>query len=80
MIESKEITDAEEKRLLKEWFETVRFDNEYEGGLPPLEIEEDDEESRTFVYIPETVHPALSDVDFDILMEELRRRDPDNPF
>lgn len=39
------ISPAEEKALLREWFETVQFD-EYSEGIPPLDPERDDEESR----------------------------------
>lgn len=78
MIESETITQAEEKRLLQEWFDTTAFpDSNYaEGELPPLEPEDDDEESRALGVKPD----PLKNVDFTDLMEELRRRDPDNPF
>jgi hypothetical protein len=69
MIESKTITAEEEKALLQEWFETVRFDEEFDE-LPALEPEKDDEESRS----------VLESIEFDDLLEELRKRDPENPF
>jgi len=45
MYEAPVITAAEEKDLLQEWFDTVHFDVE-DPGIPPLDPENDDEESR----------------------------------
>lgn len=76
-------TAAREKELLKQWFETVAFDEESEG-IPPLEPEDDDEppEPKQKRSEPEAEpqNLTLSDVDMDDLMEELRKRDPENPF
>lgn len=69
-MEVKVISPAEEKDLLDEWFATVEFIPASEG-IPELEPEDDDEE-------PES--RDLSTVDMDELMEELRARDPKNPF
>lgn len=73
MIEAKTISDKEEKELLQEWFDTVQFDKPSKG-IPPLEDEVDDEErSRRMLSL-------LQSADFDELLKELRKRDPDNPF
>lgn len=40
------MTAAEEKALLSGWFDTVQFDVDY-AGIPPMEDEDDDEESRS---------------------------------
>lgn len=71
MYEAHTFSAEEEAALLKEWFETVHFDEE-SVGIPPLENERDDEERSATV--------DLFTVDFDDLMAELRARDPDNPF
>jgi hypothetical protein len=87
MYEAEVITAAEEKALLQNWFDTVHFDVEDEG-IPALDPEEDDE-GRALVsddveyredFLPDYEDEDLSTVDFDDLMEELRRREPDNPF
>ncbi len=77
MIDAEEISVDREKALLAEWFDTVQFDNPSEG-LPELEPERDDEE-RSLRPVDVNMDD-LSKVDFDILMQELRKRDPSNPF
>jgi hypothetical protein len=77
VIVVEEMSAAREKELLKQWFETVQFDEESEG-IPPLDDEEDDEERS--ISIPQAEERGLSKVDFEELMAELRKRDPDNPF
>jgi hypothetical protein len=72
MYEAPVVTAAEEKDLLQEWFDTVHFDVE-DPGIPPLDPEADDEESRSQQSIAEAL-------DMNTLMEELRKRDPENPF
>lgn len=74
MIRAKTIDAAEEKELLQEWFDTVQFDEESEG-LPKLEDEVDDEERSASIK-----GSRFDDVDMDELLEELRKRDPENPF
>jgi len=77
MYEAHTFSREEEEALLQEWFETVHFDIESEG-IPPLDPERDDEERSTL--IPDAEPRDLSNVDMDELMEELRKRDPENPF
>lgn len=77
MIEADEITVDREKALLAEWFETVAFDEESEG-IPPLEPERDDEGRSLRPFDADM--DDLSKVDFDVLMAELRKREPNNPF
>ena len=72
MYEAHTFTREEEEALLSEWFETVQFDEESEG-VPALENERDDEE-------PQSRSVELSGIDMDVLMTELRKREPDNPF
>ena len=129
MIVAKTISAAEEKKLLQGWFDTVQFDITSDG-IPELDPEEDDEESRMAAHAimawfekPNTPVPdvnerawdfvdyskigmqrnaaitymlteadfqksindesntkVLDNVDTDTLLEELRKRDPDNPF
>jgi hypothetical protein len=72
MIVAKTIDAAREKALLKEWFDTVQWDEESEG-IPPLEDEEDDE-GRSIV--PESV--GLSNRKADDLAK--RTKQPDGGF
>ena len=78
MYEAHTFTRDEEQALLQEWFETVHWDEESEG-VPELDPEIDDEEPQSRSVEPVLVED-LSTVDFDKLMAELRKRDPDNPF
>jgi hypothetical protein len=78
MYEAHVFTTEEETALLQEWFDTVHFDVESEG-IPELKPERDDEESRSAEPVKEKVYD-LATADFDDLMAELRKRDPDNPF
>lgn len=78
MYEAHVFTAEEEAALLQEWFETVHFDVESKG-IPELDPERDDEESESRSAEPEKVYD-LSTADFNDLMAELRKRDPDNPF
>jgi hypothetical protein len=78
MYEAHVFTAEEEQALLQEWFDTVHFDVEDEG-IPELDPEVDDEESRGFAF--ELAEKSILDsLPFDDLMTELRKRDPDNPF
>lgn len=77
MYEAHTFTRDEEQALLQEWFDTVHFDIESDG-IPPLDKERDDEERSTLII--EAEPRDISTVDFDDLMEELRKRDPKNPF
>jgi hypothetical protein len=77
VYEAPVISAQEEKDLLQEWFDTVHFDVE-DTGIPALDPEDDDEEPESRSQVIDT--RDLSTVDMDILMEELRKRDPDNPF
>lgn len=70
MYEAHTFTAEEEAALLQEWFDTVHFDQESEG-IPELDPERDDEGRSVF---------SIEDVEFDDLMAELRKREPDNPF
>lgn len=82
MIEIEPMSAEEEAALLQEWFETTHFDVESEG-IPELDPEDDDEEpeSRNDEIEEYVAPPAdLSTLDFEALMEELRNREPDNPF
>ena len=81
MIEIEPMSAEEESALLQEWFETVQFDHPSEG-IPELDPEDDDEEPESRNTPVEEYKPVadLSTVDMDTLMEELRNRDPDNPF
>jgi hypothetical protein len=72
MYEAHVFTAEEEQALLQEWFDTVHFDVEDEG-IPELDPELDDEEPQSRSVDPSTL-------EFDDLMAELRKRDPDNPF
>jgi hypothetical protein len=72
MYEAHVFTRDEEEALLQEWFETVHFDEESKG-IPELDPEVDDEEPQSRSADPSTL-------DFEDLMAELRKRDPDNPF
>lgn len=72
MYEAHTFTASEEAALLKEWFDTVGWDEE-SPGIPALASEVDDEEPQS-----RSVDP--SELDFDVLMAELRKRDPENPF
>jgi hypothetical protein len=72
MYEAHVFTAEEEQALLQEWFDTVHFDVEDEG-IPELDPELDDEEPQSRSADPSTL-------EFDDLMAELRKRDPDNPF
>jgi hypothetical protein len=74
MIVVKTISPAAEKKLLAQWFEMVDFDENSEG-IPALEPEDDDEPSTL-----DESRDMLSDVDTDRLLNELRKRDPSNPF
>lgn len=76
MYEAHVFTTEEETDLLQEWFDTVHFDIESEG-IPPLDPERDDEEPQSR---SQPIEEGLSKVDFDELMAELRKRDPENPF
>ncbi len=78
MIEAATISPEEEQRILDEWFATVQFDESSEG-IPKLEKENDDE-SRSLATEVEQRELTPSDLSFDELMAELRKRDPDNPF
>lgn len=76
MYEAPVISAQEEKDLLQQWFDTVHFDVEDEG-IPALDPEDDDEEPEAR---SQKIERALSTLEFDDLMEELRKRDPENPF
>ena len=78
MYEAHTFTREEEEALLQEWFETVHFDEESEG-IPELDNERDDE-GRSVTVKVEYREKDISTVDMDELLEELRKRDPDNPF
>jgi hypothetical protein len=78
MYEAPVVTAAEEKDLLQEWFDTVHFDVE-DTGIPALDPEDDDEESRSFAF-QLAEKSVLDSLPMDDLMEELRKRDPENPF
>lgn len=77
MHEATVYTAEQEADLLQYWFDTVSFDQE-SPDLPPLSPERDDEE-RSANPVTEP-NPGLSKVEFDDLMAELRKRDPENPF
>lgn len=72
MYEAHTFTREEEDALLQEWFDTVHFDVE-DQGIPELDPEVDDEEPQSRSVDPSTL-------DFEDLMAELRKREPDNPF
>jgi hypothetical protein len=78
MYEAHVFTREEEKALLQQWFDTVQFDVE-DAGIPALDPEVDDEEPQSRSVDPVPVED-LSTVDFEKLMTELRKRDPENPF
>lgn len=78
MIESKTITAEQEKALLEEWFETVDFPDADFNGLPELEPEKDDEEPQTVTTAAK--RSSVNEMDTAVLLEELRKRDPSNPF
>jgi len=72
IYEAHTFTAKEEADLLAEWFATVNWDEESQG-IPELDPEVDDEEPQSRSADPSTL-------DFDDLMAELRKRDPENPF
>ncbi len=78
MYEAHTFTRSEEEALLQEWFDTVHFDEESEG-IPELDNERDDE-GRSIAVKVEYKEKDISTVEFDELMAELRKRDPENPF
>lgn len=78
MYEAHTFTREEESALLQEWFETTHWDEESEG-IPELENERDDEGRSVEIQV-EIREKDISTVDFDDLMTELRKRDPENPF
>ena len=78
MYEAHTFTREEEQALLQEWFDTVHFDEESEG-IPELDNEHDDE-GRSVTVKVEYREKDISTVDMGELLEELRKRDPDNPF
>ena len=79
MYEAHTFTAEEEQALLQEWFETVHFDEESEG-IPELDPERDDEGRSVTESTEEHRENDISNVEFEVLMAELRKRDPENPF
>lgn len=73
MYEAPVIERDEEEALLQEWFDTVHFDVE-DQGIPELDPEVDDEEPESRAI------ETLMTVDTEKLLDELRKREPDNPF
>ena len=70
---------SQEKALLQNWFETVQFDVESEG-IPKLAAEDDDEGRSLPEPEAEQQNITASNLEFEDLMAELRKRDPENPF
>jgi len=87
MYEAPVISAEEEAALLKEWFETVHFDEESEG-IPPLDPERDDENRHLVGKHDQSTHahpspggtatPALSNRKADDLAERVQT--PDGGF